>query len=90
MEIYMHPRIIVMKAHPKERKQRKKWTSFMHTEIGYGHFEIISLKALVLKRETRETLMLKTLKLLASGCCAGKKGFLLNEIILEIQFWGEM
>lgn len=66
--IYMHPRIIIMKAtsttREKEKKERKlKRETFRNvTEIGYGHFEIISLKDLVLKRKTRgETLMLQHL-----------------------------
>lgn len=54
MEIYMHPRIIIMKAaRRKETKKKLEWTTFVYTEIGYGHFEIISLKDLVLKRKTR-------------------------------------
>lgn len=53
--IYMHPRIIIMEATSTRMrgKKLKRGTFRNVTEIGYGHFEIISLKDLVLKRKNK-------------------------------------
>jgi hypothetical protein len=55
----MHPRIIITKRRIKTKCERRKsfsmlaWLSPKEAKIGYGHFEIISLKDLVWKSKTR-------------------------------------